>query len=343
MKELKGVLLINVGVVGCGYWGPNIVRNLAAIDGFKLEAVCDLDNARLEKIRENFPSVNCFNSFEEMLKTSSLEAVAIATSPSTHFGLAKKALLAGKHIFCEKPLTLKSAEAKELAEIAKQKNLTLMVGHIFEYSPAVEKLKQLIDSKKLGEIYYIYIRRLNLGLFQKDTNVVWDLAPHDVSIVLYLMQKYPVSVSAVAYSHIIKGVEDVAFINLKFGDGFFCQIHDSWLDPCKVRETVVVGSKKMVVFDDTEPLKKIKVFEKSVDKHDNYDSFGEFQLSYNYGDVHIPKIGFGEPLLLELTHFLECIVSGKSPKSDGESGARVVRILEAIQQSIKENGKEVKI
>ena len=305
--------------------------------------MCDIDSEKLKKVKEKYPAIEITNSFEELLKNKEIDAVAIASTPSTHFSLAKKALIARKHVFCEKPFTLSFAESEELVKIAKEKNLTLMVGHTFMYAPAVNKLKQLIDSKKLGEIYYIYIRRLNLGLFQKDTNVLWDLAPHDISIVLFLLNSKPVSVSAIGYSHIIKGVEDVAFINIKFENGIFCNIHDSWLDPYKVRETVVVGSKQMAVFDDTEPLKKIKVFERSVDKHDSYESFGEFQLSYNYGDVHIPKIASGEPLKLELEHFVECVNSKKIPSSNGSFASNVVRIIEAAQKSIKSNGLEVKL
>ncbi|MDO8537738.1 MAG: Gfo/Idh/MocA family oxidoreductase [archaeon] len=334
--------LIGIGVVGAGYWGPNIIRNFSSIDSCRLISVCDLDSEKLKKVKEKYPAIEATNSFDELLKKKEINAIAIASFPSTHYELSKKALLAGKHVFCEKPLTLNHAESEELAKIAIEKNLTLMVGHTYVYSPAVIKLKQLIDSKKLGKIFYIYIRRLNLGLFQKDTNVLWDLAPHDISIVLFLLNSKPVSVSAMGYSHIIKNVEDVAFINIKFENGIFCNIHDSWLDPCKVRETVVVGSKQMAVFDDTEPLKKIKVFERSVDKHDSYESFGEFQLSYNYGDIHIPKIASNEPLKLELEHFIECINSKKIPLSNGSFASNVVRIIEAAQKSIKNNGLEVK-
>jgi len=335
--------MVNVAVVGAGYWGPNLIRNFVQLDGASLKAVCDLDEGKLKKIKSLYPAVDAVTDYDALLKRKDIDAVAIATSPSTHYPLVKKALEAGKHVLVEKPFTLESKHGEELIALAKGKKLVLMVGHTFEYTPAVNKLKGLITSGELGEIYYVYIHRLNLGLFQKDTNVVWDLAPHDISILLYILGEKPVSVSATGASHVVKGVEDVAFLTIKFGNGRLGHIHVSWLDPSKIRKTVVVGSKKMVVYDDVEPLEKIKIFDKGVKKHDDYKTFGEFQLSYNYGDIHIPKLSTAEPLGIECSHFIECVKEGKTPRSSGEVGLNVVRVLEAAEKSIKNNGTEVRL
>lgn len=334
--------MIKLGIVGCGYWGPNLIRNFYEIPKSEVLLCCDLDKNKLEKIKQKYPSVSITEKFSDILNNKNVDAVIIATPPQTHYKLAKEALLADKHVFIEKPMTPSSEDAEDLIKIAKQKKKTLMVGHTFEYSHAVNKLKDLITSGELGKIYYVYTNRLNLGLFQ-NTNVIWDLATHDISIVLYLFNKKPVSVAAKGKSHIQEGIEDVAFITLTFEDGSIAHFHVSWLDPCKVRKTIVVGSKKMVVYDDVEPLEKLKVYEKGVSKYDDYSNFGEFQLSYNYGDITIPKIDTAEPLKVECTHFLDCIETGKTPRSSGEVGLQVVKILEAAEKSVKNGGKEVKL
>lgn len=335
--------MVRVAVVGAGYWGPNLIRNFVQLDRAFIKVVCDLDKEKLKKIKSLYPAIETTTDYDGLLKREDIDAVAVATSPSTHYSLVKKALDAGKHVLVEKPFTLESRHGEELIALAKKKKLVLMVGHTFEYTPAVNKLKDLIESGELGDVYYVYIHRLNLGLFQKDTNVVWDLAPHDISILLYILGETPASVSATGASHVVKGVEDVAFLTIKFGNGRLGHIHVSWLDPSKIRKTVVVGSKKMVVYDDVEPLEKIKIYDKGVKKHDDYKTFGEFQLSYNYGDIHIPKLSTAEPLGIECGHFLECIKEGKTPRSSGEVGLNVVKVLEAAEESIKNNGREVKL
>lgn len=335
--------MINVGVVGAGYWGPNLIRNFVQIEDAKLKYVCDLDEGRLKKIKSLYPAVETTTKYDDLLNDKELDAVVLATNPSTHFPLGMKALKAGKHLFVEKPLTLKSEDAKELIAEAEKQKKTLMVGHTFEYTSAVNKIKELIDSGELGEIFYIYISRLNLGLYQKDTNVIWDLAPHDISIINYLLKNKPVSVNANANTHIHKGIPDVAFINIKMDNGIFCHLHVSWLDPMKVRKTVVVGSRKMVVYDDIEPLDKIRIYDRKVEKPDNYETFGGFQMSYKYGDTLIPKIAADEPLNVECRHFLDCIKTGKKPRSNGEDGLMVVRIMEAAEESIAKGGAEVKL
>ena len=335
--------MINVSIIGYGYWGPNLVRNFNQIESCSVKTVCDLDDKKLQKMKANYHSVKATKDCQEIFKDKEIQAVAIATHPSTHFKIAKEALLAGKHVFVEKPLCLNSSDAKELAELAEKQNAVLMVGHTFEYNSAVNKIKELIDSKQLGNIYYMYSRRLNLGLYQKDTNVIWDLAPHDLSIMFYLLGKKAVSVQAMGSCNVRPGVEDVAFIKVTLEDKSFCHLHVSWLDPLKVRETVIVGDKKMAVFDDIEPLEKIRIYDKGVSKPANYSDFGEFQLSYNYGDVVIPRIGNAEPLNVEMRHFIECIEGNKKPRSDGWDGLRTVQVMEAAEKSIRENGKEVKI
>lgn len=335
--------MINIAVVGCGYWGPNLVRNFNEIDDSNMYVCCDLKQEKLDLMKKRFPGVKTTTKYQDVLEDKKVDAVAIATPPATHFELAKQALMADKHVLIEKPMTLKSEDAKQLIKLAKEKGKILMAGHTFEYVPAVNKLKELIKSNELGEIYYVYINRLNLGLWQPDCNVIWDLAPHDFSIILYLLEQEPISVSAKGKWHVDEGKEDVAFITLTFPDKKICHIHVSWLDPLKVRKTVVVGSKKMVVYDDVEPIEKLKIYEKGVSKHDNYTTFGEFQMSYNYGDALIPRLSSTEPLKIECKHFLECILKNKKPRSDGTSGLRVVKVLEAAEESIKNNGKEVTI
>lgn len=334
--------MINVAVVGVGYWGPNLLRNFNEIKNSNVRLCCDLNTEKLREVEEKYPHIETTTDYGDVVGDEDIDAVVIATPPSTHYRLASQALKAGKHVFVEKPLTLNRKDAEKLIETASEKGRVLMVGHVFEYSPAVNKLKELIGDGSLGKIYYIYTSRLNLGLFQKDTDVFWDLATHDVSILFYLLGCMPDSVMAFGRSHILKNVNDVGFVNLMFPKGIFCNMHVSWLDPCKVRRIVVVGSKRMVVYDDTENLDKIRIYDKSVSLPSKYESFGEFQLSYNYGDVQTPKLVASEPLKLECQHFLECVSSGKKTQSSGKVGLKVVEIMEAIGESIKA-GREVKL
>lgn len=328
---------VKVGVIGCGYWGPNLIRNLAEIPESNLVAVADLRAERLEHVRARYPAVKVTGNHVDLFSMS-LDAVVVATPPSTHFRLAKECLLHGLHVLVEKPLTLKSQDAEELISIAEERGLTLMVGHTFEYNPAVRALKDLIDKGELGKILYVDAVRVNLGLFQPGLDVLWDLAPHDISILLYLLGSDPMLVNALGADCIFKGKADIAYLNLEFPDEVLAHVHVSWLDPCKVRRITVVGSQKMVVYDDVENLEKLKIYDKGVEPPPYTDTFGEFQCNYRYGDVVIPNIRFTEPLRLQCQHFVECVASGCKPLTCGRNGLKVVRVLEAAARSLYHGG-----
>jgi predicted dehydrogenase len=334
---------INVAVVGCGYWGPNLIRNFSALPECNVRYVCDKDEKRLAHMRQLYPSVEPTKEFEKVIGDKEVDAVVVATQVHLHHELAKKALQAGKHAFVEKPMTQTSEQANELVQLAAKKKLTLLGGHTFIYSAPVRRIKEIVKSGDIGEIQYIASRRLNLGLFQKDINVAWDLAPHDISIILYLLEKPPVSVNCQGKAHIHKDIEDVTNMSLDFDNGGFATIHSSWLDPNKIREMVIVGSKRMIVYDDNEPLEKIKIYDKRVEAPPHYDTFAEFTYSYHYGDAYIPYIKQTEPLKVETQHFLDCIRSGKKPESSGLEGLRVIQILEASSRSLKNDGAKVEI
>ncbi|MDI6785199.1 MAG: Gfo/Idh/MocA family oxidoreductase [bacterium] len=329
---------INIAVVGCGYWGPNLIRNFSQLTNVDRVFACDKDKNRLSKVRDHFPNINTTDNFENIINNTEIDAVAIATPVFLHHKLGKQVLESGKHLFIEKPLTSSVAEAKELLRLARENKKTLMVGHTFEYTPAVNKIKEIIDSGELGEIYYVDMSRLNLGLFQPDINVIWDLAPHDLSILMFVLGQRPTSVSAYGASHVIENIEDVAQVRIEFSNKLFALLHVSWLDPCKVRRATIVGSKKMLVYNDITPLEKIRIYDRGVESESSYDSFGEFHLSYRYGDIYIPMLSGIEPLKVECSHFVECILEGKTPNTDGQNGLNVVTILEATQESIKKNG-----
>jgi predicted dehydrogenase len=299
--------------------------------------VCDLRQDRLDHIRDLYPAVRVTTDYKELLR-SDVEAVAVATPIPTHHRLAKEALLAGKHVLVEKPLTANSEEAEDLVNLAEQRGLTLMVGHTFEYNPAVEYLRNLIASGELGRVYYINATRVNLGIFQPDINVVWDLAPHDVSILTFILGMLPVNVSARGAAYVRPKIHDVAYLTLHFPNEVMADIRVSWLDPCKIRRITVVGSKKMVVYDDVEPTEKIKIYDKGVDVPPYSDTLEEFHLSYRYGDITTPAIPNVEPLRVECEHFLHCIRTGERPRSDGRDGLEVVRILEAATRSLLNGG-----
>jgi len=334
---------IAVAVVGCGYWGPNLIRNFNALPECKVRYVCDKDEKRLAHMKQLYPSVEPTKDFEKIVGDKEVDAVVVATPVHLHYELSKMALQAGKHTFVEKPMTQTSAQANELVQIAAKKELTLMVGHTFIYSAPVRRIKEIVKSGDIGEIQYISSRRLNLGLFQKDINVAWDLAPHDISIILYLLGKPPISVNCQGKAHINKDIEDVTNMSLDFENGGFATIHSSWLDPNKIREMIIVGSKKMIVYDDNEPLEKIKIYDKRVEAPPHYDTFAEFQYSYHYGDMISPYIKQTEPLKVETQHFLDCIKTGKKPESNGLEGLRVIQILEASSRSLKSGGAKVEI
>ena len=334
---------IGVAVVGCGYWGPNLVRNLHALPDCQVKWVCDRDTKRLAHMKDLYSSVEATKEFDRIVGDKGVDAVVIATPVHLHYELARKSLEAGKHTFVEKPMTQTSEQGNELVQLAARNRLTLMVGHTFIYSAPVRRIKEIIKAGDIGQVQYIASRRLNLGLFQKDINVAWDLAPHDISIILYLLGKTPLSVNCQGKAHVHKDIEDVTNMSLDFEDGGFATIHSSWLDPNKVREMIIVGSKRMIVYDDNEPLEKIKIYDKRVETPPHYDTFAEFHYSYHYGDMYAPYIKQVEPLKVECQHFLECIRTGKKPETNGLDGLRVIQILEASSHSLKAGGGRVEI
>jgi len=334
---------IKVGVVGCGYWGPNLVRNFRSLPECSLKMMCDLNTDRLKHLKSLYPEVEGETDYAHMLNGINLDAVVVATSVKQHYPMAKAALLAGKHTFIEKPMAGSVEHCEELVDIARRKGLVLMTGHTFLYSPVVRKIKEIIDKGDIGDIRYISARRLNLGLFQKDINVAWDLAPHDLSIILSIMGEMPEAVNCRGSAHITPGIEDVTTMCLTFGKQRSATIQSSWLDPRKVREMTIVGSKRMIVYDDLAPLEKIRVFDMRVERPPHYDTFGEFQYAYHYGDMYAPYIKQEEPLKTECQHFLDCIKDGTTPVSCGTRGTELVRILEASSESIQRGGAAVAI
>ncbi len=327
-----------IGVVGCGYWGPNLIRNFNSLAGCRLKTVCDLSEARLRHMKELYPAATTTARFEDLLEDPELDAIVVATSVRFHYPMAKQVLAAGKHVFIEKPMAASAAQCEELNELAARKGLIIMIGHTFLYSSPVRKIKEIVDKGEIGNLCYISSRRLNLGLFQKDINVMWDLAPHDLSIILYIMEEHPLSVNCQGNANITVGIEDIINLSLSFRDGRFATVQNSWLDPRKVREMTIVGTKRMIVYDDLQPLEKIKIYDARVDRPPHYDTFAEFQYSYHYGDLHVPYIKQEEPLKVECQHFLDCINTGSKPISSGLEGLQLVRILEAASFSLRQNG-----
>lgn len=335
--------MFNIGIVGCGYWGPNLVRNFNSLSECNVKKICDLDPRRLEHLKSLYPTVETSSEFDDVIKDKEIDAIVIAVPVRFHFEMAKKSLEVGKHTFIEKPMASSVAECKELIKIAEKKNLTLMVGHTFIYSTPVRKIKEIVDAGELGQLQYISSRRLNLGLFQKDINVAWDLAPHDISIILYIMNEKLESVNCQGKAHVNPDIEDVTNMALNFANSGFATIQSSWLDPNKIREMIFVGSKKMLVYDDIEPNEKIKIYDKRVDAPPHYDTFAEFQYSYHYGDMYAPYLKMTEPLKVECQHFIDCINNGSKCLSSGKEGLEVVQILEAASQSLKNGGAKVAV
>lgn len=327
MKTLK------VGIIGFGYWGPNLARNFYEIPASDLVAIADTKEDRLQRAHSLYPDVKLVTDYTELFNLG-LDAVVVSTPPATHYAIAKDCLEHGLSVLVEKPMTLKSPHAEELIALAQTRGLTLMVGHTFEYNSAVLALKKYIESGELGDIYYLDAARLNLGLFQRDSNVLWDLAPHDISILLYLLGETPLSVSAQGMPCVFDGIFDVAYVNLIFPKKIPAYIHVSWLDPCKVRRITVVGSKKMIVYNDMENEQKLKIYDKGVDAPAYTNGFGEFHCNYRSGDILIPNIRIIEPLRQECQHFLDCIANHTEPCSCGRDGLNVVKILEAAQHSM---------
>lgn len=329
---------VRIGIVGCGYWGPNLIRNFRSLADCKLTVICDLDEHRLKHLHGLYPEVESTTNYDEMVARKNLDAVVIATSVGLHHRMAKASLRAGKHTFVEKPMASSSAECEDLIQLADAKGLVLMAGHTFLYSPAVRKIKEIVDAGDIGDIRYICARRLNLGLFQKDINVTWDLAPHDISIILHILEESPISVNCRGIAHVTPGIEDVTSLCLTFRRERSAIIQSSWLDPRKIREMTIVGSRRMIVYDDLAQLEKIRIFDARVERPPHYDTFAEFHYAYHYGDVYAPYLKQEEPLKIECQHFLDCIRTGARPLTDGHQALAMVRILEAGSASLKQYG-----
>lgn len=339
----NGTTVIGIGVVGAGYWGPRLVRNFCELSGSVVRAVSERRPDRRRQIEQFAPAIRTTSDYADLLDDPSIDAIVVATPIRTHYSLARQALLHGKHVFVEKPLTGSSIEAQELIEIAEDRHLCLMVGHTFEYNPAVEELRKLVLRGEVGKIHYVDAARLSLGLLQEDVNVLWDLAPHDISILRYVLGMEPVTVRAHGKAYIRPQIEDVAYMELLFPNDIMAHVHMSWLEPCKVRRVTIVGDRKMVVYNDVAAEEKIKIYDKGVSLPTPTKTFTECQLSYRYGDVICPRVPWEEPLRLECSHFLESIRTGRLPRSDGWSGLQVVRILERATESLELGGVRVRI
>src|ERR1051326_4720467 len=329
---------ITVGLLGCGYWGPLLVRNFRSMPRCRLKAVCDPDIARVKHVCALYSDLEGITVPQRLITASDVDAVVIATPVKNHYALAKASLLGGKHVFIEKPMATSSRECEELIDIAERNGLVLMADHTFLYSAPVRKIVEIVEAGDLGDIRYINSRRLNLGLFQKDINVAWDLAPHDISIILHILDEFPVSVNCQGNAHVTPKVEDVTNMSLMFRHKRFATIQSSWLEPRKVREMTIVGSQRMIVYDDLQTHEKIKVYDVRVERPPHYDTFAEFQYSYHYGDSYIPHLHQEEPLKAVCQHFLECVETGVTPITSGRCGYEMVKILEAASASIKANG-----
>ena len=337
--EQRGEVMVKFGVIGYGYWGPNVVRNLDRLETAEVVAVCDKSPAARKKVAKAYPDVLVTDDSAELMSSPDIDAIAVVTPVWTHYELAKAALLSGKHIFVEKPFTSNAAQAQELIELAAQRNLKIMVDHTFLFTGAVTKIKQLLDDGSLGKLYYYDSTRVNLGLFQHDVNVVWDLAPHDLSIIDHLIQQTPEAISATGQTH-LNGHEDVAYITVYFPDKVIAHINVNWLSPVKVRTTLIGGEKKMLVWNDLEADEKIKVYDKGVHVTSR-EGLYNLLVNYRSGDMWAPQIEQVEALTRELAYFVDCIAKDENPINDGEAGLRVVRMLEAANESIKKRGEVV--
>lgn len=331
---------LHIAQLGAGHWGPNLVRNFMQLEAVAKFTLCDLDSTSLNKVKKQFPAISTTTDSESVFKDETIDAIIIATPAAMHYEMAKRALLGGKHVLVEKPLAMKTEQAKELIEISRDRAKVIMVGHTFLYNAAVIKAKEYIKSGELGDIYYIMAQRLNLGRVRQDVNAMWNLAPHDISIILYWLEETPLKVSAKGLSFLQEGIEDVVFMDLDFPSGRAAHIHVSWLDPTKTRKLVVVGSKKMLVYDDVSADAKIIIYDKGIDKKNiihklpSIEDYAQFHLANRSGDIFIPKIDFKEPLRLECQHFLESVIKGTQPMTGGQNGLEVTQILEKAQQCL---------
>jgi predicted dehydrogenase len=333
--------MVNIGVIGYGYWGPNLVRNFAETRGMNLAGVSDLDEKKLATVAKRFPAVRITTNFQDLLRDPSIDAVAIATPVSTHFELGMAALKAGKHVWLEKPMTETSLQARMLVEEADRRKLLLLVDHTFIYTGAIRKMRDVIANGELGRIFYYDSIRVNLGLFQRDVNVISDLAVHDFSILDYLLGEHPTAVSASGINHFPGTPENLAYITLFYDSGTIAHANVSWLAPVKVRQILIGGSKKMITYDDLEPSEKIKIYDKGVSFTDDPQQIQEMRVGYRTGDMWAPKLDATEALRIEGEHFVDCIEHAKAPQTDGHLGLRVVELIEAATSSMRGRGETI--
>jgi predicted dehydrogenase len=335
--------ILTIGIIGYGYWGPNLVRNFSEVPRAQVSAVSDLNPEMLARVQIRYPTIQVTTNYRDLLRDPKIDAIAIATPVSTHFDLAWAALQAGKHVLVEKPMTVTSEQSLRLIDEAERRNLVLMVDHTFVYTGAVRKMRELLVNDGLGSIYYYDSVRVNLGLFQHDVNVLWDLAAHDLSIMDYVLQAKPFAVSATGMSHVPSEPENIAYLTLFFDSSLIAHIHVNWLAPVKVRRTLIGGSQKMIVYDDLEPSEKVKVYDSGITINGNSESMYQMLIGYRTGDMWAPKLDMAEALRMEALHFIRCIEQGDRPVTDGAAGLRVVRILEAATESMKQQGRLVKL
>jgi predicted dehydrogenase len=333
--------MLNIGIIGYGYWGPNIVRNFSTMNNARVLSICDGRQEALNRAKKMNPHIDVTHNYNDIINSPEIDAVAIITPVSTHFELAKKALEHGKHVFVEKPFTATVGQAEELIALAENKKLTIMVDHTFIFTGAVSKIKKFIEQKTLGNLYYYDSVRVNLGIFQHDVNVIWDLAPHDFSIMDYLIDEKPYAVGACGKAH-VSDMEDTAYITVHFNNNMIAHFNVNWLSPVKVRTTLIGGEKKMLVWNDLEPDEKIKIYDKGVEVTSKEAAY-KMLVNYRSGDMHAPRVEQVEALKLETEHFVNCIMHNEAPINDGLAGLRVVKMLDACSKSLKLNGQMVKI
>lgn len=333
--------MIRIGVLGYGYWGPNLVRNFAEAPGCEVSVVCDLRDDRLAQVRKRYPAVRTTTGMSDVFADPNIDAVVISTPVSTHYELASKALAAGKHVWVEKPMTATAAEAHRLVEEAARARRILHVDHTFVYTGAVRKMKALIEGGEVGEVYYYDSTRVNLGLFQHDVNVIWDLAVHDLSIMDYLLPSYPTAVSATGITHVAGGLENIAYLTFFFDGSLIGHVNVNWLAPVKIRRTLIGGSRKMMVYDDLEPSEKIKVYDKGITVTDDPAAVYQLKIGYRAGDMWAPQVEIGEALQVEVRHFLDAVQRDAPTITDGAAGLRMVQALEAATLSMRDHGRAV--
>ena len=335
--------MLNVGVIGYGYWGPNLARNWNNNNRANLKYICDLKKDRLNIAKTKYPNIQTTTDYTDILEDPDIEAVNVVTPISTHYEITKNVLEHDKHALVEKPLTASSEQLEELIELAEKKNKVLMVGHTFLYSPPVLKVKEYIKNGELGDMDFIQLSRINLGRVKHDYNVVWDLSPHDFSILEFWLQELPETIQVVGKASTLKNVCDVAFVNLKFPNNILVNVNLSWVSPVKVRQSYVVGDEKMVIYDDVNPNAKVKLYDMGIDKIKKPETFGEFQLSYRTGDILIPQLDNTEPLYAECDHFIDCIRNDADPRTNPQHALRIVKMIEAAQESLKKGGEVIEV